>query len=206
MFFSGPRRQYFFTGSFSRDEDVQLFQLTVLNPSTVTVRTLSYAGGINAAGMLIPAGGFDTYLALFDSQGRLLDQSDDQPDIGSALAGLQFDATIQQALSAGSYTIALSQFDSFAIGPTLSNGFLNHGTTNFTKDFGCSNGSFCDFLGNNRTPYWAVDFLNVTSASEANNAVPEPSSWLLIGLGLTGISIRLGQLYKQRCPVDKEMP
>ena len=39
-----------FTGSFAVDNDVQLFNFSVTAPSTVTLRTWSYAGGTNAAG------------------------------------------------------------------------------------------------------------------------------------------------------------
>src|SRR5262245_35968039 len=66
-----------FTGSFAVDNDVQLFNFSVMAPSNVTLRTWSYAGGTNAAGQLIAAGGFDPILALFDSSGALIDQNDD---------------------------------------------------------------------------------------------------------------------------------
>ena len=40
------------TGTFTQDDAVQLFTFTVTDPAltTVTLRTLSYAGGTNAAG------------------------------------------------------------------------------------------------------------------------------------------------------------
>ena len=60
-----------FTGNFNLDNDVQLFNFSVGAPSTVTLRTWSYAGGINAAGQTIARGGFDPIQAVFNSTGTL---------------------------------------------------------------------------------------------------------------------------------------
>jgi hypothetical protein len=54
-----------FTGNFTQDDNVQLFNFVVGAPSSVTLRTWSYAGGTNAAGTTIARGGFDPILALF---------------------------------------------------------------------------------------------------------------------------------------------
>ena len=51
-----------FTGTFTHDDNVQLFTFVVGAPSTVTLRTWSYAGGVNAAGATIARGGFDPIL------------------------------------------------------------------------------------------------------------------------------------------------
>lgn len=61
-----------FSGMFTGDDDVQLFDFSVGMASLVTFRTLSYAGGTNAAGTVIARGGFDPILALFDSRGFLI--------------------------------------------------------------------------------------------------------------------------------------
>jgi hypothetical protein len=65
------------TGSFTNDNDVQLFNFSVGMTSNVTLRTYSYAGGTNAAGTVISRGGFDPILALFSSAGALIGQNDD---------------------------------------------------------------------------------------------------------------------------------
>jgi hypothetical protein len=87
---------------------------------------------------------------------------------------------------AGTYTVAISQFDNFAVGPNLSNGFLQS-NPNFTAIY-CSNGQFCDVTGNNRTSAWAFDILNVDTA-----AVPEPMT--ILG---SAIALGFGTLLKRR--------
>ena len=66
-----------FYGSFTSDDDVQLFSFKVGDVSAVTLRTYSYAGGVNADGVTVARGGFDPILALFDSQGEFIDDNDD---------------------------------------------------------------------------------------------------------------------------------
>src|SRR4051794_10875032 len=68
-----------FTGIFSRDDDVQFFSLALGAPSMVTLRTYSYAGGTQANGNVVSAGGFDPVLTVFNSPGQLLHQEDDAP-------------------------------------------------------------------------------------------------------------------------------
>ena len=59
-----------FTGNFTNDNDVALFDFTVgASSPDVILRTWSYAGGTNAAGQVIAEGGFDPILAVFDSTG-----------------------------------------------------------------------------------------------------------------------------------------
>jgi hypothetical protein len=60
-------------------------------------------------------------------------------------------------LAAGNYTVSVMQYDNFANGPNLSNGFRENGNTNFTARFGCSQGFFCDVTGSNRDGHWAFD-------------------------------------------------
>src|SRR5688572_11867502 len=66
-----------FTGNLSDPNQELLFNFDVGVASTVTLRTYSYAGGTNAAGQVIPGGGFDPILALFNSSGLLINQNDD---------------------------------------------------------------------------------------------------------------------------------
>ncbi len=128
-----------------------LFSFTAGGSSIITLRSYSYAGGIQANGNVVSAGGFDPILALFDSAGNFIDQNDDgnstiiptDPNTGSF-----FDTELSVNLTAGDYTVAIMQFDNFAAGPTLSDGFTITGNAFFTAALGgCSNGQFCDVSG-----------------------------------------------------------
>ena len=190
-----------FVGFFPQDDQVQLFQFDVADASPVMLRTISYAGGTNSAGIVVPEGGFDPYLALFDSVGVLLFDNDEGPTAPvSPVTGSAYDALIQQTLAPGSYTLSLSQFDNIAIGPNLSSGFVEAGAGNFTGAFGCSNVSFCDIDGNNRTNAWAVEILNAPSATGPGGPlapVPEPATLSLVGGVLIGAGL-FGEAYAYR--------
>jgi len=170
-----------FTGNLANDEEVQFFDFTVGATSMVTMRTYSYAGGVNAAGDTIPSGGFDPILALFDGAGNLIDQNDDGEGVpADPDTGARFDTLLEVELDAGNYTVAVSQFSNFAIGPTLSDGFDGSDTTGFV-----------DVTGATRTSFWAFDVLNVGDAevvdppSLAPVSVPTLSQWAALLLVLT---------------------
>ncbi|NJC04930.1 hypothetical protein GGQ97_000723 [Sphingomonas kaistensis] len=166
---------YSYSGSLAGPNAVQLFNFTVTSPSSVTLRTYSYAGGINAAGQTITSGGFDPILALFDGSGELVGENDDGglnvP--ADATTGSRYDTFLQALLQPGTYTVSVAAYSNFAIGPNLSNGFENDGT----------------FDG--RANRWAFDILNVNSAIQVG-AVPEPGTWalMLVGFGAIGASLR----------------
>ena len=174
-----------FTGNFEHDDEVQEFNFTVTAPtSDVTLRTWSYAGGTNAAGAEVARGGFDPIVTLFDASGNLIDLDDDTHFVIDPVSGNAYDSFLMLTLSAGNYTATVTQFNSFANGPLLADGF--HGTffTNF----------------NNRDSHWALDISNVNTASVGASyisenifpPIPEPESYalLLAGLGLMTFVIR----------------
>lgn len=168
-----------FTGNLANDDEVQFFNFTVSSQSTVTLRTWSYAGGTNAAGNLIGSGGFDPILALFNSSGTLIGQNDDDQDgvvPADPTTSARFDTYLQTSLAAGSYTVAVSQFANFAIGPTLADGFSGSNTTNFR-----------DATGALRTSAWAFDVLNVDQATlPPTNGVPDSGSSVMLALLAAG--------------------
>lgn len=178
-----------YTGTFSADDDVQLINFTANITSLVTLRSYSYAGGVQADGNVVSAGGFDPILALFDSTGNFIDENDDgdfvpvDPNTGEAL-----DTELEILLAPGDYTVAIMQYVNFANGPTLGDGFAEQGNPFFTAGLGgCSNGQFCDISNvapyNNRTNQWAFDVLNVNEVP----AVPVPAAVWLFGSGLLGL-------------------
>ena len=179
LLISGPANadNFSFTGTFVDDNDVQLFNFSVAAPSNVTLRTWSYAGGTNAAGNSIAQGGFDPILALFDSAGNFIAQNDDGGCgivANDSATNQCWDTFLQAALAAGSYAVTVMQYDNFAIGPNLSNGFDRDGQPNFRN-------GFFDNLGNQRDGHWAFDVLDVNTASAVG--VPGP----VVGAGLPGL-------------------
>jgi len=187
-----PATDFSFTGTFTSDDQLQFFQFTAPS-SSVTLKTLSYAGGTNAAGAIIAAGGFDPVLSLFDATGGLVGASlliatnDDGSGVPTdPVTGNAFDSLLEinTLLSGGTYVLVLSQSGNFANGPDFAGGFSEQGQGDFTPGFyGCSGTSFCDVSAAQRTGAWAVDILGVGSAS----SVPEPGSVALLGTAIAGL-------------------
>ncbi len=162
---SAHAANFSYTGTLNNPNDYQSFFFTANGASTVNLRSYSYAGGTNAAGTVIPAGGFDPILSLFDSTDTLIRTVDDGPLTVPAdpVTGRQYDTSFSQALTAGSYRVVVSQFSNFATGPNFSNGFPTNQT------------SFIDVANSTRTANWAFDITGVDTASVSNpTSVPEP--------------------------------
>jgi len=166
-----------FTGNLSNDDDVQFFNFSVGGISSVTLQTWSYAGGTNAAGNVISAGGFDPILALFDSAGNLISLNDDG-GVGVAtdpLTGAAYDTLLTSTLNAGDYIVSVMQFNNLVVGSTLSSGFAGANTVGFV-----------DSTGATRSSFWAFDILNVDVAS-VPPPVPLPATVWLFFSGLIGL-------------------
>jgi len=179
-----------YTGTFSADDDVRLFNFTADGISTVELRTYGYGGGTQADGNVVQAGGFDPMLTLFNGAGDFIGIFDDgsvpavNPDLGLGL-----DALFEDVLAAGDYTVALTQYGNVSF--TTIDGFIQSGNPNYTSGFEgavpCSQGQFClrvsDTLSVGRSDLWALDIRNVTSAG----VVPVPAAVWLFGSGLIGL-------------------
>jgi len=105
------------------------------------------------------------------------------PSTGAAL-----DALLTLSLAAGQYTASLTQFDNFAVGPTLADGFVESGLGNFTPDLSsdCGAPNFCDVTGSARTNQWAL-----TISSQAVG-VSEPSTMALFTVSLACFGMVMG--------------
>ena len=173
-----------FQGALAQDNSTAVVSFSSAAGGSVTIETFSYAGGTNANGQLISAGGFDPVFALFSSAGALIAYGDDGAARVDAVTGAAFDALLTSSLAPGSYFIALSQWDSYAIGPNYGNGFIEDGAANtsFTAAYGCAAGHFCDVNGYSRSANYAISI----SGGDVV-AVPEPGRLALLGLGLPGI-------------------
>ena len=175
-----------FSGTFTNDNDVLLLDFSVDSASTITIFSSSWLLGDSGLG-------FDPILAIWDSAGNLVQEQDDGGIIGSTLSnGVSYDHGIWDTyfttfLAAGDYTASIGQYDNFAAGTNLTDGFRHDGNPNFTFDegFGTAdlfNGVWSDT--DTRTGDWEFHVLDVATA---DIQAPEPAVAMLLALGLIGM-------------------
>lgn len=176
-----------YAGNLPLDDFVQTFNFNVGSQGLVTFQTFGYAGGINGAGKPIAAGGFDPLVSLFDSAGDFIAFNNDGScaQVGMDATTLNcFDVYLPLLLDAGSYTLALTENDNLAVGPTFADGFTQAGNGNFTcAEFMGTSGGFCDASPSRRSNAWALD-ITTPATIPTTTPVPEPSTYALLLSGI----------------------
>ncbi len=156
-----------YTGSFASDNDKRVFYFDLAAAGTVTLRTYSYAGGMNAAGATIPGGGFDPTLSVFDAGGNLVAYNRDG-GCGTvavdAVTSFCWDSYLALPLPTGHYRAVLTQSDNLPNGPTLADSFVYDAQTTFTAAPGSAAPGFWDFFPSKRTAAYAVDIVGAATS------------------------------------------
>jgi hypothetical protein len=162
-----------FAGTLNDPNQVLFFDFTVSDTSTVTLRSYSYAGGVNAAGQTIDRSGFDPILGVYDATGAKIGENDDGGfNVPADTDRNRYETYFQAALTPGTYKAAVSVYSNF--GPDN----LNTGVFRNTGSFG------------SRTANFAFDVLNVNTAV-GPGAVPEPATWAMMVIGFAGAGLAL---------------
>jgi hypothetical protein len=189
-----------FSGTFSQDDNVQLFNITQSVTDDLTVYTSSYAEG-----------GFTPVLSLFDASGNFITADDGSQNSGCN-APLSPDTTNTTACwdaiivfpgaPGSSYILALTEDDNTFQGSVLSDGFSEDGNGNFTGINNGYGGSFQLADGTQRTADWT---LNVVSADQQLDAqeqtsVPDLGSGILLLNGLGLLTVARGARRLRRSP------
>lgn len=159
---------YSYTGTLPANDpnSFALFSFTVLpGEQDAKLVTYGYAGGTNAEGVAIEAGGFDPIISLFDSSFATVAFSDDGSLVVDPVSGESFDGLIELTLNPGTYYVAVTSFANFPLASFL-DGFQG-------------GGSFIDITGLDRTTAYALDIV----------LTPVPAALPLLAAGLGGLAL-----------------
>lgn len=178
-------------GTLPTDDGVVFVPFTISANDLVAIESFGYAGGTTANGSVIAAGGFAPAAWLFDSSGNEIVSDNGGHCVvtgADPVTGNCDDPYIQENLSAGSYTLALSVWDNTPVDGFLPDGFNQTGNPGFTcAEFGLT-GNFCDVTTATGTPRDGNYAVQISAA----NLTPEPSTFSLITLaGFLLIASRL---------------
>jgi hypothetical protein len=190
-----------YTGTLANSTDTYTLDFTLTEAQQITVQTFGFGGGVNGAGTVIAAGGFDPFIGLFSGSGAMatmLTDGSGNPygtsdalsnygsfngcppagtvDIGGAVCG---DITMSVTLGAGAYTLLLSDAN-YLPNAVFDNGTLGEGFTDLTG--GAFQTCNADASGATTcasdTGNWAFDL----TTSSKGVTTPEPGCLPLLGL------------------------
>jgi hypothetical protein len=189
-------------GTFSQDDQVELFSFTSDGSTPITIESYGYAGGtVNS--VTIPEGGFAPDEFVFDDTGSELLSLDPQcppGNLDSVTLNCE-DPYLQQTLGAGTYTLALTVYDNPSSDGTLADGFKQDNNPGFTCAADGLPGNFCDDtdpLFGQRTGNWAISIDGASAVSDITSATPEPATLPLMLSGLLVAAI----FYRRRRAVN----
>lgn len=183
-----------YTGSLDPNnaDDVFLTSFTLVAPADLTIQSFGYGGtsdapgGTNAAGKVIAAGGFDSYVSLFLGSGPTATflASNDDGSCGPAHPDpICEDSRLSlTGLAAATYTLALTLPGNFSFAENYGSGDLGDGFIGLQGDY------YDPASNSERTSNYAVD---VSSSA----ITPEPASILLM---LTGLAAPAGLVLLRR--------
>lgn len=181
-----------FVGSLdvSNPNDVFAATFALAVPSPVSIQTWGFggtsdaAGGTNLAGQVIVPGGSDPYVSLFAGSGPtatfIASNDDGACPPGHAFPSCADSTLVFASLPSGTYTLALTLPFNFSFAENYGSGSLGDGFIGLdaSYDDGACAGS-CSAA-------YAVD----VRAGGLVSAVPEPSSWAMLLLGVLTLSGR----------------
>ena len=165
-----------FSGNVAFNTDVVNITFDLASASTnVDVWSSSWQSGLN----------FDPTAAVWARSGNgytLLGEVDDDDTVGAGQGA--FDAGLHFAsLAAGQYLVTLAASPNYANGSVLAAGFRLDGSVPIRIADWTQPGSNPNFPDQKGT-FWQVNLSNVSQAAVIVPVVPEPSTWLLMALGL----------------------
>lgn len=202
-----------YTGTLTSPEDSASGQIaiTLTDPGVVELQTWSFGGGTNAAGDVIPSGGFDPFVGVFAGTGSsavFINGTSDVlgnygsfmgcppaglVDIGGSVCG---DVNMSLSLGAGRYTILLTDADYFPVAVDETDGLLGDGFFDLTGGvFQTCNGLDCVTDSAN----WALDITTPNGVA----TVPEPRALPVAGIALLALA---GAYCRRKVSVQQTSP
>ncbi|NRF65386.1 PEP-CTERM sorting domain-containing protein [Aquincola sp. S2] len=171
-----------YQGRFDGDDDRFVIDFDLAAATRLSATTWSYAGGTNAAGDAVAAGGFVPVLALFEATEGLLrivrgsTHTCAQGGSADPATGFCWDAMFDGLFAAGHYRLVLTQDGNEPLGTFFDDGFAQDGVPDYTGQLfaGQPGLHFVQVDGAQRDAHWALDI--------SIGSVPEPASPALLVL------------------------